>query len=533
VKRRNLLHAGAAALTIPVLGLARPNIARSAGTSVLKFIPQADLAVLDPVWTTAYVTRNHAMLVFDTLYGTDRRLQPQPQMVEGANTSQDGREWKLTLRDGLKFHDGSKVLARDCVASIQRWSKRDAFGQALMAATDELSAPDDRTIRFRLKQPFPLLPAALGKLGVNICAIMPERLANTDPFTQVTEMVGSGPFRFVAGERIAGAKVVYERNEAYVPRAGGSPDWTSGPKIAHFDRVEWNVIPDAATALAALQSGEADWWEQPTFDLLPPLHKADTIEVVTLDPTGEPSMMRFNQLFPPFDNPAIRRALLGAVDQADYMTAVAGTDPAMWRDKVGYFPPGSPLASDVGMQVLEGPRDMAKVKQDLIAAGYKGEKVVVMVASDYPALNALGEVGVDMLQRAGMNVDVQETDWGSVVQRRASRKPPGEGGWSVFFTGFNGIDQFTPAGHLGLRGNGTNGWFGWPTEPKLEELRAAWFAAPDVAAQKKIGEQIQAEAFEAVPYLPLGEYFQPTAYSRAIKGVLRGMPLFWNAARSA
>jgi peptide/nickel transport system substrate-binding protein len=533
VKRRNLLHAGAAALAIPALGLARPNIARSAATSVLKFIPQADLAVLDPVWTTAYVTRNHATLVFDTLYGTDSRFQPQPQMVEGADTSEDGREWKLTLRDGLKFHDGSKVLARDCVASIQRWGKRDAFGQALMTATDELSAPDDKTIRFRLKQPFPLLPAALGKVGVSICAIMPERLAKTDPFTQITEMVGSGPFRFVAAERIAGAKVVYERNEAYVPRSGGSPDWTSGPKVAHFDRVEWNVIPDAATAMAALQSGEVDWWEQPTFDLLPLLHKADNIEVVTLDPTGTPSMMRFNQLFPPFDNPAIRRALLGAVDQADYMTAVAGTDPAMWRDRVGYFPPGSPLASDVGMKVLEGPRDMAKVKQDLIAAGYKGEKIVVMVASDYPVLNALGEVGVDMLQKAGMNVDVQETDWGSVVQRRASRKPPAEGGWSVFFTGFNGIDQFTPAGHLGLRGNGTNGWFGWPTESRLEELRAAWFAAPDTAAQKKIGEAIQAEAFDSVPYLPLGEYFQPTAYSKAITGVLRGMPLFWNVARSA
>jgi peptide/nickel transport system substrate-binding protein len=528
VKRRTLLRTAGAALAT---GLARPAITRAAGTRVLKFIPQADLAVLDPVWTTAYVTRHHAMMVFDTLYGTDASLQPQPQMVEGAQTSADGKEWTLTLRDGLKFHDGTPVLGRDCVASIQRWGKRDAFGQALLAATDDLSAPTDKTIRFRLKQPFPLLPAALGKVGVNICPMMPERLAKTDAFTQITEMVGSGPFRFKPDERIPGAKVVYERFENYVPRQSGTPEWTAGPKVAHFDRVEWNVIPDAATAMGALQNGEADWWEQPTIDMLPLLRKNDGITVEILDPTAYPAMMRFNQLFPPFDNPAIRRALLGAVDQSEFMTAVAGTDPSGWKDKVGYFPPGSPLASDVGMKVLEGPRDLNKVKQDLAAAGYKNEKVVVMVASDYPTLNALGLVGADMLQKVGMNVDVQVTDWGSVVQRRASRKPPAEGGWSVFFTSFGGIDQFTPAGHLGLRGNGTDGWFGWPTDPKLEALRAAWFAAPDLAVQKVIGAQIQAEAFNSVPYLPLGEYFQPTAHARTITGLLKSMPLFWNVAR--
>jgi peptide/nickel transport system substrate-binding protein len=235
---------------------------------------------------------------------------------------------------------------------------------------------------------------------------------------------------------------------------------------------------------------------------------------------------------PPFDNPAIRRALLGAVDQVDFMTAVAGSDPSGWKDKVGYFPPGSPLASDVGMAALTGPRDMETVKRDLAAAGYKGEKIVVMVASDQPVLNAIGQVGGDMFVKAGMNVDLQITDWGSIVQRRASRKPVDQGGWSVFFTGFNGIDQFTPAGHLGLRGNGLNGWVGWPDNPKMEALRAAWFAAPDVEAQNKIGREIQAEAFESVPYIPVGEYFQPTAYSTSLSGILKGFPMFWNVSKA-
>jgi peptide/nickel transport system substrate-binding protein len=538
LKRRSFLHAGGATLALRAGGatlaaLAAPNIARAAGSRVLKFIPQADLAVLDPIWTTAYVTRNHGMQVFDTLYGTDGAFNPQPQMVDGAVVSADGKTWTLTLRDGLKFHDGTPVLGRDCAASVQRWGKRDAFGQALMAVTDEISSPSDKTIVFKLKQPFPLLPAALGKVGVNICPIMPERLAKTDAFTQVTEMVGSGPFRFKADERVPGAKIVYEKFEGYVPRASGKAEWTSGPKIVNFDRIELTVIPDAATAVAALQQGEADWWEQPSFDMLPLIKKNGGLVLDLLDPSGSPSMLRFNSLFPPFDNPAIRRALLGAVDQSDYMTAVAGTDPSGWKADVGYFPPGSPLASDVGMKALKGPPDYDKVKKDLAAAGYKGEKIVVMVATDLPVLNAMGLVGVDMLQKAGMNVDAQETDWGSVVQRRASRKPPAEGGWNVFFTSFNGIDQYTPASHLGLRGNGENGWFGWLTDPKLEQLRAAWFAAPDTAAQKKVGEEIQAEAFDTVPYLPLGEYFQPTAYSKSLTGVLKGLPMFWNVNKTA
>ena len=499
----------------------------------MRFIPQADLAVLDPVWTTAYVTRNHGMMVFDTLFGQDSTFQPQPQMVEGTQTSSDGKQWTLTLRSGLLFHDRTPVLARDCVASIQRWGKRDAFGQALMAATDELSAPDDKTILFRLKRPFPLLPTALGKVGVSMLPIMPERLAKTDPFKQITEMVGSGPFRFKADERIAGDRVVYERFDGYVPRPSGTPDWTAGPKIVHFDRVEWTIIPDGATAVAALQNNEADWWEAPTFDLLPLLRRDASIVVETLDPTGFPSMLRMNQLFPPFDNPAIRRALLAAVNQADFMTAIAGTDPAMWKDKVGYFPPGSPLASDTGMTALTGPHDPNRVKQALTAAGYKGERIVVMIATDLPVLNAMGLVGADMLTKVGMNVDVNETDWGTVVQRRASRNPPDKGGWSVFFTSFAGLDQYTPASHLGLRGNGPAAWFGWPTAPALESLRNDWFQAPDLATQKAIGVKIQEQAFIDVPYLPLGEYLQQTAHSKSLTGLLKGLPIFWNVAKLA
>ena len=524
MNRRSLLTATMAATAA---GLAMPRVARSQDARILRFIPQVDLPLLDPVANSAYITRNHGFAVFDTLFGQDSTYAPQPQMVDGFVTEADGKLWRLTLRDGLRFHDGTPVLARDCVASIQRWGRRDAFGQALMAATDEVLAADDKTIVFRLKRPFPLLPAALGKVASNMCPMMPERLAQTDPFSVITDAVGSGPFRYLANERVPGARTVYQRFDGYVPRPGGTTDWTAGPKVAHVDRVEWTVIPDASTAAAALQSGQVDWWQEPALDLVPALRRDANVRLIELDPTGAPAMLRFNHLQPPFNNPGVRRALLGAVDQLEFMEAVAGAERELWKAGTGCFPSSSPMANDAGMQALTGKRDMARVKADLSAAGYNGERAVVMVATDLSALAALGLVGADMLKRAGINVDVQATDWGSVFQRRASKEPVDKGGWSVFFTSFFGLDQFTPATHLGLRANGTAGWFGWADSPKLEGLRDQWLRAPDLVAQRAIAAQIQQQAFIDVPYLPLGEYSIPTATRREVSGVLKGLPLFW------
>jgi peptide/nickel transport system substrate-binding protein len=329
-------------------------------------------------------------------------------------------------------------------------------------------------------------------------------------------MVGSGPFRFIADERISGARVAYARFENYRPREQGLPDWTSGPKLAHFDRIVWNVIPDAATAAAALQQGEADWWEQPVFDLLPLLQQDPNITTSLVEVTGNIGLLRMNQLFPPFDNPAIRRALLRAMNQADFMQAVAGDDRGAWRDRIGFFAPGTPMASDAGLTALDPPHDVNTARAEIMRAGYGGEKVAIMVPGDYPRISA------------GLNVEQQEMDWGTVIQRRANKAPVAQGGWSVFITTFTGADMSSPASHLALRGNGADSWFGWPVAPELERLRNAWLAAPDLAAEQRIAAQIQQQAFIDVPFLPLGQFFQPTAQRKTLAGGLKGMPLFWS-----
>ena len=525
MRRRSFLL-GAPALALPAVG-------RAAAASTLRFVPYADLALLDPIITTNYVTRTHAQMVFDQLYGLDDAFRPQPQMVEGHVTEEDGLLWRLTLRPGLRFHDGTPVLARDAVASLLRWAPRDSYGSALFDAVAELSAPDDRTLQFRLHRPFPLLPDALAKPTSYLPVIMPERLAKTPRTTAVAEMVGSGPYRFVPGERVPGALAVYSRFDAYVPRPNGAVSFTAGPRTAHFERVEWQTIPDGATAAAALRAGEVDWWEQPNVDLVPLLSRDRNLRVEVVETRGLIGQIRLNHLHPPFDNPAVCRALLGAVDQDAMMQAVAGDDLAVRRGPAGIFTPGGPMASGAGMDALTAPRDLARSKRELAAAGYNGERVVLLSGTDVPRINAVCEVMAELCRSLGMNLDYVATDWGTVNQRILSQKPVAEGGWSMFGIFSGGLDHLTPAYHLATRGVGRAGVPMWLTDAPLEAMRAEWFGAPGLAAQQAVAARIQARALEVGAYIPCGQYFPPSAWRRDLQGVLPGLPQFTNIRRAA
>jgi peptide/nickel transport system substrate-binding protein len=497
---------------------------------VLKFVPQADLATLDPVMTSALVTRNHGYMVFDTLWGLDANYAPQPQMVAGHVVENDGLAWKITLRDGLTFHDGSPVLARDVVASIERWCKIGQVGKTLKAMTDEMSAASDKVVQIRLKRPFPILPFTLGITNGG-CFIMPERLANTDPSKQVTEMVGSGPFRFIAKERNPGQLAVYERFDGYVPR-DGAPSLMAGGKHVNVERVEWHTMPDAATAAASLMSGEIDWWEQPTPDLIPMLKGDDGIAVKIMDKAGFVGQVRFNHLLPPFNNPAIRRALLAGINQSDFMTATMGDDRSLWKDNVGFFPPDTAYASNAGMEVLTSPRSLDKVKKGLAAAGYNGERIVLVVPTDLPALNAMSEILGDMLRRVGVNLDYQTSDWGTVLPRLSSKQPIDKGGWNLWITYTSGVVTANPLSSSLLRGLGDAGPIGWSKSEALESLRDKFMGTSVLAEQKAIARDIQLQAFEDMPFIPVGFYYQPTAFRNNLNGVVESSPVFWGVRKT-
>ena len=522
IDRRTLLATAAAApLPLPAVAQRR--------ASTLRYVPSANLTVLDPIFTPASVSITHGYCVFDTLYGVDAAMAPRPQMAAGHTVSDDGLTWEITLRDGLKFHDGEPVRAQDCAASLDRWSRRDSFGQALAAATESFGAKDDQTIRIKLTRRFGRLLDAIGKPHSSPAMIMPERLARTSPTALVTEMVGSGPYRFVRGEYVSGSRVVYEKFADYRPRAE-APAWTSGGKVVNFDRLEWQIIPDPATAAAAIQAGEVDWLAAVLPELAQVVGRHRQVDLFRGDPFGVVSVLRFNHLIPPFDRVELRQAVLRAIDQTPFIQAItAGPgDGAVCRSM---FPCGMPGVSEAGGAVM-GSLDVAAARRAVAEAGYRGERVVILNPTDQPSIHAHGLLVADLLRRIGINVDLQELDWGTVVQRRISRNPVERGGWNIACTNWPAISIDNPATNATTRGLGDTGWWGWFNDPVTEELVQQWLSAGTAEAANTSFLAAQARAMETVPTIPLGQTFSDGALRTDIKGALNAsVNLFWNVRR--
>jgi len=517
---------GAAAATIPRTFA----IAASRDNKLLRYVPTADLSVLDPSWTTTQVSITHGYYVFDTLYGIDHTQTPRPQMAEGASVSDDGRVWSIRLRDGLTFHDGEKVLARDAAASLRRWAARDVYGQTLGAVVEEFGYQDDRTIRVKLKRPFPLILDTLAKPNGMLPVVMPERLANTELSKPNTEMIGSGPYRFMKSEFVPGSSGAYEKFTGYLPRQE-PPDWASGGKVAKIERYEWTIIPDSSTAASALVKGEIDWWEQVQPDLLPMLRKNPDLVVSNFNTVGFFGTMRFNHLHPPFNNVAIRRAVRLGMNQEDYMGAVTGNDSSIYRECKALFPCGTPYGEELGKNGMTGDIDAAR--RALSEAGYKGEKVVIINPADVPTIAPFGQVTYDYLRKLGMNAELQEMDWNTLAQRRTKAESADKGGWSIFHNWWLGTSFINPAISPVLRGLGAKGWAGWFSDEKIEQLTEQWTSVLTDQERAQVVHAMHLYALDAVPTVVLGRFFILTAHRKGLTGILESTsPYPWNVSWS-
>ena len=518
--RRALLIA--AALAVPAMTLAAQP---AAAEKVLRVIPHADLKNIDPIWTTAYITRNHGYMVYDTLFAMDKDLKPQPQMVDTWSVSDDQLTWTFKLRDGLKWHDGAPVTAEDCVASIQRWGKRDGMGQVLMTVVESLTASDAKTIVMKLSKPYGLVLESLGKISSNVPFMMPKRFAETDAFTQVTDMIGSGPFKFSKEEWVPGSKVVYLKNEDYVPR-DEPPSFAAGGKVVKVDKVEWTYFPDSATAMNALIAGEVDYFEQPPNDLSAILKTTPGIVVEINDPLGNMGFARFNHLLPPFDNAKVRRAAMHAMKQEDYLLAAVGV-PDNFSTCYSVFPCGSPLENDAGSEIV-AEANIEDAKKMLADSGYDGTPVVIMQPTDIAVLSAFSLVTAEKLRKIGMTVDMQAMDWSTLTSRRAKRDPVSEGGWNIFHTWWIGADVLNPMA-IAYSGDPEKGWFGWPADAELEKLRADFAFAKNLEEQKAIATKVQERLYAIGSHGNLGAFFVPVAYRDNVKGLIKSpVQFFWN-----
>jgi peptide/nickel transport system substrate-binding protein len=434
-------------------------------------------------------------------------------MVANWTKSPDGLLYSFTLRPDLMFHDGTAVTTRDVIASLRRMLIRDTQNQLLAHVVTGMDAVDDRTFRMHLSEPFNYVEFLLGGSNGVAGAIMREKEALTDPYKPITEIVGSGPFRF--------------DKDAYRPRPE-PPSGFAGGKVVKLDRVEFQIVPDAATAYGALRRGEVDFLDAPTLDLLPTVANDPAIVVGEVWPIETYAVMRFNCLYPPFDNVLARRAVAHAVDQRDYMQAAYG-DPRYWRECYAYWVCGSPNGTQIGSGPYRKP-DLDLARSLLKQSGYAGQPVVMIGGSDVPAYEQMSLVTADLFKKIGINLDMQLSDWGTASARRAKKDPPSQGGWNVFHTSANGAQLASPLTSPSTitTCDGKN-FVGWPCDQTEEDMRIRYIRETDPSKQRVLLDAMHEELWTSIPYIPLGQFKQPFLWRSNVKGVLKANTLvFWN-----
>jgi len=520
---RQLFRAGAVAA---MLAAAFPAMAEE----TLRLRLNGDVNVLDPIATTNFTIRNASYLMYDTLFTLDADYKVQPQMAEGYEVSDDGLTYTITLRDGLKFHDGSDVTSEDAVASIKRWGTVDGLGKILFSKIDTIEARDGKTMILTLDEPWGLVIDALGKISSNVPVIMPKAMAETPSSEPVKDPIGSGPYMLVPDEWVPGSVVVFKKFEDYVPRSEPA-SMASGGKVAHFDRVELQYIPDTTTAISALIAGEIDWIEEVPADTLQFFEGVDSAKTVAARQSGNSMQLVINHLNPPFDNPKIRQALQFAVEQKPFLQAAYGDEADRYLECAAVFFCDTPYASDINTdRVLK--RDPAAAQKLLEEAGYDGTPVVLLHVSDIQTHDVYYSLLKQMMENAGFVVGDQPSDWATVATRRASKEPVANGGWNVFFTGWGFVDQSNPMTNVYVAGDCENGWFGWACDERLQELRKQFAVASNDADRKELAKEMQDITHEIVSYIPMGQAFPSIGIAANLEGYIEGpVPFFWNLHR--
>jgi len=517
------------ALALVLVTAAVAAVPPATAETTLRVVMHSDLKIVDPIWTTAYIVRNHGYLIYDTLFSMDAKGEIKPQMVDKSEVSKDQLTYTLHLRDGLLWHDGKPVTAEDCVASIKRWAAKDSMGQKMMGFVKDIQVVNPKTFKITLNEPTGLVLGALGKPSSNVPFMMPKRVADTDPNTQISDFTGSGPFVFKKDEWKPGDKAVYAKFDKYKPRAE-APSGLAGGKVVKVDRVEWKWIPDHQTAINALLAGEVDMLESPPHDLYPVLKADANVRLLNGNPLGNQYTFRFNALAKPFDNAKVRQAVFYAFNQEDFLKAVIG-DPAYYKTCKGFFPCGSPLSSTKGMDgLLES--NFEKSKALLKEAGYDGTPIVLMHSTDLAVLTNLAPVAKSLLEKGGFKVDMVSMDWQTLVARRAKKDPPAQGGWHAFLTSWVAADILNPVMMGFMNASCDKAMFGWPCDKEIESLRDQFAREANPAKQKAIAEAVQVRETQYPTHIPLGQWYGAFALRKNVDGVLEApVTIFWNVTK--
>ncbi|RWQ46227.1 ABC transporter substrate-binding protein [Mesorhizobium sp.] len=531
ISRRELIKAGlAAGAAVSVPSILRAQAAPIAAGDV-RMVKSTFLQSFDPFLNSSYVTQDHGLAIYDTLFAPDSKLLPQPQMVGKWGVSDDKKTYTFELRDGLSWHDGTAVTAADCVASVRRWSQNAVAGQLLMQRAFDISKKDDKTFAIVLKEPLGILIDLLA--SSTYLYIMREQDANLPATEQVTANIGSGPFKFNQALAKPGASFTYDRNEKYVPRKEAS-DGLAGGKVVKVDRVIWENISDPQTAIASLQAGEIDMVELPPTDLLPALGGDPNLVLEVLNPSGEDLYWRMNCLQKPFNNVKARQAMLYLIDQEAFMQAAIG-NPEYFKTITSWFGNNTPYTNDENTGWFKKGGDPDKAKQLFKEAGYSGEPVVILQPTDWASGSNVSQLLAAVLREIGVNAELAPSDWAGVAARRAKKGPVEEGGWSLFCTSDSDFMHGQPLANLSMAANGDKAWYGWPKFDEYEALRAKWADVDTLEQRQELARKMQKEYWDNVGTVLMGQFFQPIARRKTLTGLI-GMPEvvpMWNMQKAS
>lgn len=510
------------AATLALMWLATPAASQAQTVTAVMHAP---LRAVDPVINTAYIVRNYAYMVYDTLLALDSHGNVQPQMASWS-VSEDGKTYTFTLREGLQWHDGTAVTAQDCIASIARWSQVDKMGQVMAASLTDMKPVNAHTFTMTFAAPSDFVLQALSRPSGVAPFMFPKAVAQTPINQAITSTTGSGPFVFDASQYKPGVQAVFHKFAGYVPRAEPA-DGLAGGKRVQVDTVRWVSMPDPMTAVSALMGAEIDFIEQLPQDLLPLVESSPDIKLSSYKKQGVQNLVRMNFLQPPFNDLKIRQAALLALGQKEVLDAQTGNPDAYTICPAVFSCEGS-YADSYGADKLLEPQP-EKAKALLAQTGYDGTPVYLLSPTDNIKIAPIGPVVAQQLRKAGFTVNLVSTDWASVIARRASKAAPADGGWNMFATTNVVSDANSPVGFIGITASGDTAWIGWPDVPAIEQARMQFAASHNAEEKKALAHTLQKLVIDHVVMVPMGETLLKTAARTNIDiGIDAEAPVFWN-----
>ena len=478
---------------------------------VLRVAHSGEPPTLDLHWTTGAPTQDIAIHLYEGLFALSSRYQAKPMLVERWSVTPDRRTYTFILRRGVLFHHGREMTADDVVASLQRWGQIAARGRELFRDVEALTIRDASTVQMRLREPNGLVPLALA-IPSQGAVIYPREVIEEAGSGLIRRFIGTGPYRLI--EHRPDVHIRLERFDGYRPR-DDPPDGMAGRREAYLDAIVFLPVPDASVRIAGVQRGDYHFAHSIPTDEYPRLSAVRTVRPLVIT-TPQWAGFMFNHRTGLATSRALRRAVVAALDEETILRGTYGPR-QFWRVTPSFFPREHPLWTAAG-EAIYREHDPAVARRLLTEAGYRGQPLRWMASSEMPHHLTAATIAKAQLERAGIAVELQVTDWATLVSRRARPE-----GWDVFTTTFGFVPD--PVFLLPLAPS----WPGWYDDQEMQALVRLLVRHSDPRVRLDIWSRAQRRFYDEAVAVRLGDWFPLQLHRAELQGVVGGPGTFhWN-----